>query len=179
MGWFGWTLTIVITVTVIGSGLFFYSIFNLDLNSLFNSVDTAKSTEQGDLTQEGKEEINRVRTTVGEEHTELGQFVSDMHEFYNKTTGYGGITNLDWSEQREQAQHVVDTIKGMKVSIKDESLLADLEAINKLAGDALNEEDQETVRSLHRYFHDLDIALNDYPSYDRIWNVTETLKDVE
>lgn len=179
MGWFGWTMTIVIVVTIIGSSLFFYSFFNLNLTSVFNGEDTAGATEQGDLSKEGKDEIERVRATVGEEHADLGQFVSDIHGFYNKTTGYGGINNLAWSEQQEQAEFVVDTIEKMRAAITDEMLLADLETIHDLALKAIDQENQETIRSLHRYFHDLDIALNDYTSYDKIWNVTDTLKDVE
>ncbi len=137
------------------------------------------AVSEDDITSEGKEEIARVRETVGKQNRELGNFVSRTHEFYNKTTGYGGISNLDWDEQREQAQSIIDTIDEMDPDISDESLLTDLDAIVNLSQRTLEEEEAANVRNLHRYFHDLDIALNDYTSYDRIWNITETLEKIE
>ncbi|MDO6806005.1 hypothetical protein Q4595_26345, partial [Wenyingzhuangia sp. 1_MG-2023] len=87
--------------------------------------------------------------------------------------------NLDWDEQRGQAETVIDKIEQLKTEVTDESLLADLNHIVDIANRISDEQDSDIVRDLHRYFHDLDIALNNYTTFDRIWNVTETLKDIE
>lgn len=179
LGWFGWTMIGVVLITVIASSLFFFNVFQLDMKSLFRDDDLVGSVDQEDISEEAMGEINRVRATIGSENAELGRFIRAMHEFYNKTTGYGGINNLDWDEQREQAETVIDTIEEIDTEITDESLLADLNQIVDLANRISDEQDSELIRSLHRYFHDLDIALNNYTTFDRIWNVTETLKGIE
>ena len=179
MGWFGWTMTWVVVIIVIASSLFFFNVFHLDIKSLFQDEDLVGSTNQKDISQESMEEIDRVRATVGSENTEISRFIATMHEFYNNTTGYGGINNLDWDEQRGQAETVIDKIEQLKTEVTDESLLADLNHIVDIANRILDEQDSDLVRNLHRYFHDLDIALNNYTTFDRIWNVTETLKDIE
>lgn len=162
-------VSIVIAI-IIASGLFFFMIFN---------GDDADAIDQSDLTDEKKEEIEQVRSTVGQEYSEIAQFVSTMHEFYNKTTGYGGINRLDWDEQKEKSQQVISTIDELKPDITDDALIKDLESIHTLSQNTLDEANPSDVRNLHRYFHDLDIALNDYDTYDKIWKVTETLKKVE
>ncbi|MBP2076832.1 hypothetical protein [Oceanobacillus polygoni] len=179
LGWFGWTMIGVVLITVIASSLFFFNVFQLDMKSLFRDDELVGSVDQNDISEEAMGEINRVRATIGGENAELGRFIRAMHEFYNKTTGYGGINNLDWDEQREQAETVIDRIEGIDTEITDESLLADLKQIVDLANRISDEQDSELIRSLHRYFHDLDIALNNYTTFDRIWNVTETLKGIE
>lgn len=169
-----WILVSVIIITGVGSSIFFFNFFGIGLDALNNS-DTAGSVEQKDLSVEEEEKINTVRSTLGESHQELGDFVSSTHEFYNDTTGYGGINNLDWEEQRIKSKQVINEIEKLLGDVTDEPLRKDLNSIVTLSIQTI-EEDVELVRLLHRYFHDLDIALNDYTTYDRIWNVTETLK---
>ncbi len=169
-----WILVSVIIITGVGSSIFFFNFFGIGLDALNNS-DTAGSVEQKDLSVEEEEKINTVRSTLGESHQELGDFVSSTHEFYNDTTGYGGINNLDWEEQRIKSKQVINEIEKLLGDVTDEPLRKDLNSIVTLSKQTI-EEDVELVRLLHRYFHDLDIALNDYTTYDRIWNVTETLK---
>ncbi len=169
-----WILVSVIIITGVGSSIFFFNFFGIGLDALNNS-DTAGSVEQKDLSVEEEGKINTVRSTLGESHQELGDFVSSTHEFYNDTTGYGGINNLDWEEQRIKSKQVINEIEKLLGDVTDEPLRKDLNSIVTLSKQTI-EEDVELVRLLHRYFHDLDIALNDYTTYDRIWNVTETLK---
>ncbi|BAC12973.1 hypothetical protein [Oceanobacillus iheyensis HTE831] len=172
---FWWVLISVIIIVGVGSSIFFFNFFGIGLDAVNNS-NTAGSVEQKDLSAEEEEKINTVRSTLGESHQELGAFVSTIHEFYNDTTGYGGISNLNWEEQRNTSERVINEIEGLLGDVTDESLRNDLESIITLSKQTMKEEDVELVRLLHRYFHDLDIALNDYATYDRIWNVTETLK---
>ncbi|SFB28921.1 hypothetical protein SAMN04488072_11363 [Lentibacillus halodurans] len=173
MGWFGWTFTSVITVTLIASAVFFFNLFDLGPMTLFNSDDQA--TEADDMSEEDVEHLEEVRGTVGQKNQDIGQFVSDTHDFYNETTGYGGISSLDWDEQRKEANAILEILDEELPDVEDGALQEDLEHIQELANAVMNEEDSSRVRSLHRIFHDLDIALNDYNTYDKIWNATETL----
>jgi hypothetical protein len=174
LGWFVWTLIIVLFVTVIGSSVIFFNLFNLDINDILNRQT---STENEEISEETQQEIDEIQEAVGQEHSEIGEFITVQHEFYNGTTGYGGINNLDWSEQTEAAGEIVNYIDEHIESVSNEALQHDLNTIRDLASNVIEkqEEDPELVRDLHRYFHDLDIALNSYNEYDRIWNVTETL----
>ncbi|MFD1361774.1 hypothetical protein [Lentibacillus salinarum] len=174
MGWFGWTLTSVIAVTVLGSVLFFFNLFDLRPASLLNDSDN-QATEAEDLSDDEVANVEEVREEVGQEHQDIGQFVSDAHDFYNETTGYGAISSLDWSEQREEADVILETLDAELPDVTDETLQDDLEHIQELAENVKNEEESEVIRDLHRMFHDLDIALNNYNTYDKIWNATETL----
>lgn len=175
MGWFGWTILSVILVTIIGSFLFFFNIFNLDIKSIFSSEKNADGNEEP-VSEETMEKVEEVQKTVGKDHTDIGKFVAEMHDFYNETTGYGRIASLDWEEQKDQANNILSTLDEKLSNVKDDALRADIERIKGLAKRAINEQETEHVRNLHRMFHDLDIALNNYNGYDTIWKVTETLK---
>ncbi|MEC5425678.1 hypothetical protein QGM71_19600 [Virgibacillus sp. C22-A2] len=175
LGWFGWTLISAALVTVIGSVLFYTNIMNLDLMSIIDRDESTQPTEE-EVTEDTVKEIEKVQETVGKDHAEIGEFIAEMHRYYNKTTGYGGIRNLDWPDQIEKAEEVAATIDREKSTVTNDALLEDLETIQQLANTAISEQDASQVRDLHRLFHDLDIALNSYNGSDRIWNVTETLK---
>ena|SRR5690625_469800 len=133
------------------------------------------STESKDISEEVQHQIEEVQETVGREHSEIGEFITIQHEFYNETTGYGGINNLNWGDQAGNARDIIAYIDEHIDSVASEVLQHDLNIIRDLASKVMEEQDSEQVRDLHRYFHDLDIALNSYDEYDRIWNVTETL----
>jgi hypothetical protein len=172
LGWFVWTLIIVLFITIIGSAVIFFNLFNLDVNDILNRY---AATENEEVTEETQQEIEEIQEAVGEEHSEIGEFITNQHEFYNETAGYGGINNLDWTEQTEAASEVIRYIDEHIDSVSNEPLQQDLHTIRNLASNVMEEEEPELVRDLHRYFHDLDIALNSYTEYDRIWNVTQTL----
>jgi uncharacterized protein YxeA len=172
LGWFLWTIIIAIFVTITGSGLLFYNLFNLDVNEI---LDRQVSTENKDILEETRHQIEETQETVGQAYNEIGEFIKNKHEFYNETTGYGGINNLDWSEQTEVAGEIIAYIDKNIDSVASEALENDLNALRSLASTILEEQNPTQVRDLHRYFHDLDIALNSYNGYDRIWNVTKTL----
>lgn len=174
IGWFGWTLTGVIAVTLIGSALFFSNMFDVNPMALFSDSDD-QATEAEDLSEKDEEKVEEVRETVGQDHQDIGQFVSDTHDFYNETTGYGSISSLDWDKQRDEANVILDTLDEQLPNVENETLKNDLERIRELVNAVLDDRETDHVRSLHRMFHDLDIALNDYNAYDKIWNATETL----
>ncbi|ALX48907.1 hypothetical protein [Lentibacillus amyloliquefaciens] len=175
MGWFGWTLLTTVTVVLVVSALFFMNLFNLGPVALFSDSDNS-GTDSEDMSEETVQKVEEVRETVGKENQAIGQFISDTHDFYNETTGYGGMSSLDWENQREKANTILDTLDDQLSAVEDETLKQDLEEIQTLANAVTDREEPNDVRSLHRMFHDLDIGLNDYNTYDKIWHVTETLE---
>ncbi len=139
-------------------------------------MDGLASGSEEPISKETKEKVHQVNETVGKSHQDVGEFVSNTHDFYNNTTGYGDIESLDWDQQQERAKQILTSLEKLLPSVKNEPLKQDLQRIQNLANAVKDEKDKEKVRYLHRMFHDLDIALNNYKAYDRIWNVTQTLK---
>lgn len=178
LGWFGWTIISVIFVAILGSTFLFFSILNLDIKSFLGGDQTTEKSNEP-ASDEAIERVEEVQETVGKDHQEVGNFVSKMHNFYNETTGYGAINSLEWNEQKEQASKVLVKLDEQLPKVNDEALKSDLERIMNLAEKAKNEPETDHIRNLHRMFHDLDIALNNYNGYDTIWNVTETLKTAD
>src|SRR5690625_4076007 len=138
--------------------------------------DSSEAISSDELSEEAKQKVSEVQNTVGKEYEEIGKLIAVTHKFYNKTTGYGAIKSLDWDDQREEAAFLIDQLDEEIPKINDEALLTDVQKLKNLAEQVLNEEEKETVIHIHRLVHDLDIALNDYSGYDKIWNVTETLQ---
>jgi len=135
-----------------------------------NSISDKNQAEKAGAEAEQKE------VSQGEQIDEsMQQFIGKMHAFYNETTGYGEIEQLNWEDQMEQADEIIEFIESEKDTIDHEAFEADLKAIVALAHLVAEEQDKEQVRQLHRYFHDLDIIINDYDESNEIWNVTETL----
>lgn len=168
MSWFGWSVITVIVLILAASSLFFFNLFGFNI-SLLNGQD-------GSITGEQRQKIKKINKTIGTSHKQIGSFVSKTHDFYNDTTGYGDIASLDWGKQHKRAKKILSSLDKLFPKVKKKSLKTDLKRIRELAGTVKSEEDKKKVRFLHRMFHDLDIALNNYKAYDRIWNVTETLK---
>ncbi|SDL90948.1 hypothetical protein [Sediminibacillus halophilus] len=182
MGWFGWSMT-ALGVTLVVAIAFFSFVFDLGGIGLFNDQQTETSEQQtdessgsGQSQEELEEKAEETRESVGKEYEDVGDFVAETHDFYNDTTGYGRIDNLDWSEQETEAEEIITVLDDMLPKVEDDALKSDLEKIQQLATSAVEDDDKKTIRSLHRMFHDLDIALNDYQGTDKIWGVTNTLK---
>lgn len=162
----------MISIAIIISLLLFFNVFGLSFSSLFSK--SGHTIDPND--EELLESIEEVQATVGDDQETVSDFIAQMHQFYNETTGYGAINSLDWEEQRKHAKEVVEAVDEHLSDIDDEALVKDLKYIKKLAEEALEYEKKSSIRDLHRMFHDLDVALNNYDEYDKIWNVTETLK---
>ncbi|WP_174616019.1 hypothetical protein [Virgibacillus ihumii] len=172
MGWFGWAVIGVIVLTVAASSLFFFNLFGFS-NALF---DGQASGSDEPISEETRQKVKKINETVGKSHQEIGTFVSKTHDFYNDTTGYGDIASLDWDQQQKRAEQILASLKNLLPEVNQKALKSDLKHIRGLANEIKSHEDTEKVRYLHRMFHDLDIALNNYKAYDKIWNVTETLE---
>ncbi|PLT31727.1 hypothetical protein [Peribacillus deserti] len=107
-------------------------------------------------------------------YEDISEFVSDFHSFYNETTGYGAIDSLDWKLQMEKAKEAKTYLNHYGDKISNEALKRDFRDIRTMADAVINEKgNQEMIQNLHRYFHDLDMAINDYSNTTDIWGVTE------
>ncbi|KAA0544891.1 hypothetical protein FZW96_18870 [Bacillus sp. BGMRC 2118] len=108
--------------------------------------------------------------TVATIHSEEKEFISNQHDFYNKTTGWGEINSLQWKKQKENASGIMDFLSNTELS---PSLQSDYTTIKQLSTLIENgEKDKQAVLYLHRLFHDLDIEVNGYKSKD-YFEVTE------
>lgn len=175
MGWIGWIFISVLLITFIVITLLFSNLLNLNLRP-GSEEDSKGSVPNDEVSDETKQKVKEVQDTIGKEHQEIGNLIAKTHKFYNKTTGYGAINSLDWDEQKKEAELLSSQLDKQLPEITNEALLKDLEQLQELADQVLIDEEKETVIHIHRLVHDLDIALNDYSDYDKIWNVTETLK---
>ncbi|WP_273853562.1 hypothetical protein [Guptibacillus spartinae] len=128
-------------------------------------------TEVNGTKVKGEEHLVSAATFPAEyEHVE--DFVADFHEFYNRTTGYGMIDRpMDLEAQERQATAAVAYIDVfIENGVVHEDLKKDLLSIKELSNQSLTKTE---IRALHRYFHDLDKALNHYDHEDT-FGVTET-----
>ncbi|MCT2535264.1 hypothetical protein NC661_20710 [Aquibacillus koreensis] len=153
-----------------------------DVKSTMESKDDSTEVKEANTETDGEEpptveEVQKIQETVGVANKDVGAFVSTMHDFYNETTGYGQIEHLNWDEQNQKANEIVDELEPMIASTSDQQLKSDLQSITDLAQKVVNDEqDSGHVRHLHRFFHDLDIALNNYDGTSKIWGVTKSLR---
>ncbi|UOQ92640.1 hypothetical protein MUO14_19765 [Halobacillus shinanisalinarum] len=163
-------LVLGVFVYLIVANVIFQQEASSDTNQTKGAQEEAKAGEVSANT------IEQTQATVGKENKDVGEFVSTTHDFYNDTTGFGGIGNLSWNDQRAKAEMVLKKVEELLPNVTSETLKSDLQEIEGLANSVLEREDKGTVRNLHRMFHDLDIALNSYNGYDKVWDVTETLR---
>ncbi|MDX8290366.1 hypothetical protein SLL00_11205 [Metabacillus indicus] len=110
--------------------------------------------------------------TENPEYADAGGFIKKFHEFYNQTTGWERINDLNMPDQIARAE-AAKAYAGYFIPLtEDPALKNDLEAIIMHA-DSVIAGNAETVLTLHRYFHDLDIAVNGYV-HEQIFGVTES-----
>jgi len=107
---------------------------------------------------------------------ELAAMIADTHERYNELTGFGNIDELDQDKSIILSKRVYkEAGEALDEGIVDKQLEKDMKTIHQLAKETSVNPNKEQVRRLHRYFHDLDIAVNRYEETNTIFGVTETL----
>lgn len=171
---YNWSIYITVLAGILGSSIIFLNFFNITFESVLMRTPLMEADE--DVTDADKEKVQEVYETVGLNHKDIGKFISETHEFYNETTGYGAINEINRSEQVKEAEIIMTEINQLLEGTENSSLKKDLHELQDSAEKILGKQDVELVKKLHRIVHDLDIALNDYEGYDKIWDVTETLK---
>lgn len=179
------TKTMVVWIgiaTLLTLALTSYYIFSLD-----KEVNSSLNYNNGIPDTAPTEKIDRTVSFTGDELKELESkavsdpqygdvktFISQVHGFYNDTTGYGAISDLNDKEQSDKATEVVMHANYyIETEAENKDLVKDLKGIKKHALRYLENAEVVQVAKLHRYFHDLDIALNRYKGADRVWGITE------
>ncbi|WP_181347176.1 hypothetical protein [Thalassobacillus sp. CUG 92003] len=165
--WYKWTLSAMIGLIIIGTGVMVYLL----------SGDILNQQEDGDITDEAVEK-GEAQETEGENLSSLSieKFIAEGHQYYNETVGWGRSDSLDWISQSKQADKIVVFIKeelGADAPVAQD----DLQAMDDLAAKIIDDQQTEDVVQMHRYFHDLDIAINDFSEYEKVWGVTDTLDE--
>ncbi|MFQ3544302.1 hypothetical protein Q7A53_09445 [Halobacillus rhizosphaerae] len=153
--WWSVGISVVLIIGVISAVSF----------SLLSEGETksVESTAQGDAEAAADSSEDQSRVSKG-----INQFVKDEHHFYNQTLGYGGKDEIDYKKQRKEADYILEYLDQQHEY--GEVQESDIEKIRKLAG-------LDEFVELHRMFHDLDIAVNNYTNYKKVWGVTDTLEE--
>ena len=133
--------------------------------------------QSGKLSNSDREVIEQINENPPKNVSEqAGTLIAEYHAKYNQLTGYGSIDQLDESSAiRLSVLLEKDMEKIIKQEIANQDLAKDFEEIHKLAVSTKNQAHKEQVRLIHRYFHDLDIAVNQYKETNQIFGVTKTL----
>ncbi|MFC0525274.1 hypothetical protein ACFFGV_16960 [Pontibacillus salicampi] len=192
-------------LAVVALSLVLYGIFKPDLSFVMDwgkndnpstqqeaadqmtNTASAESSQQSDAGESEEENTTAEGEAGTEEYVEevdmdlsLGDFIAQMHSFYNNTLGYGGYKSIDDQKQREQARKVLSYLQGQ--DSYEEIEWSDIESIQAHAQTALakmdpssDDDPTQSLLYLHRYFHDLDVGLNDYDAAEKIWGVTKTV----
>ena len=133
--------------------------------------------QSGKLSNSDKEVIEQINENPPKNVSEqAGTLIAEYHAKYNELTGYGSIDQLDENSAIRLSRLLEkDMEKIIKQEIANQDLAKDFEEIYKLAVATKNQADTDRVRLIHRYFHDLDIAVNQYKDTNEIFGVTKTL----
>ena len=154
----GWVIFIIVgLITVITAGIWYLG--------------------QQQSNQQSKETIEQIQENPPENISEeANTLIAEYHAKYNKLTGYGSIDGLNENEaKRISVMLEKDLEQVMAEGIENPKLAEDFTSILDLAKATNHKMDKEKVRLLHRYFHDLDIAINKYDQTNDVFGVTKTL----
>lgn len=153
---------VCIGVVIIGS---FYGIA-----TSFNSKDTAAKA----TTQEGAYEDPPIQTrsTPTIEADMPTGFISNSHDSVNALAGWGKIGSPDWEAVQATAKDIILELNQMNYK-GDADLEKDFGDIRELAENLTTNEDKGDLRELHRYFHDLDVVMNNADGDGAFYGITE------
>ena len=167
--------------TLFTLGLTIYYIFSINQEVSSTKTVLAESKKQPIIKRDySEDELNVIATNVSTnlEYKNVNEFISSIHTYYNQTTGYGEIAHLNTGDQTDEAIYIISCVNAYLESEKEnKDLLKDFEAVKSFALGYIEKPNTGDVKMLHRYFHDLDIGLNGYGAYDKVWGVTAVLGD--
>lgn len=116
---------------------------------------------------------------------QISQFIDTNHEFFNETLGWGKYKNVNWNQQKERADQIIEEVTVLLPKIEkqiqtmmEEKLLTDVaidddprdlkldfNMIQALLEIATKNQDVQGLIYAHRVFHDLDVEWNGYTSH--------------
>jgi hypothetical protein len=103
-------------------------------------------------------------------------FIAEHHDVLNDLTGWSAIEHPDWPAVQEEATAIKNMIS--TIAVKDSVLKKDFQHMEKLAKQLEQTKDQAPLKELHRYFHDLDVVINEDDGSNTYFNVTSYGKSV-
>ncbi|QXE01045.1 hypothetical protein [Terribacillus sp. DMT04] len=114
-------------------------------------------------------------TSVAYQNEELAkQIISDQHAYLNDLTGWGHINSvdIDYLAQSEEWKQLKEDVERLRTEgFADSEAVNDMwnaEAFMRIATDSA---DVNSLRYVHRIFHDLDAEING-ADVDKIWDAT-------
>ena len=179
MKWWLFIATGLVCVTLVGGWVWpTYLGGNQTSEQAEQSGEIIQGGNAGNLVDEDKSEqvsVDNLETIEDDQtYASIKDVIRSFHDFYNRTLGYGRISQVSWSEQRENAQLFIDYVEHFEGTYKG-TLKTD---INRAKSNAVNiaegSEDKDNLTRIHRILHDLDIAVNGFSNYQKVWGVTET-----
>lgn len=169
-----WSFIILLSIGIITLSTTFI------LNAIFStspldsknerSVVTPVSTNGEDFDKETVNTPLEHFTVTLSDGTNGHDFISDWHDFYNDTVGWGRLETTSYEAQKEAALKIIESLNNVEVS--NNQIAEDLQHIVANAQKVLQQDDRTAMRNLHRYFHDLDIYFNGY-NYNQTFGITD------
>ncbi|WP_273835186.1 hypothetical protein [Guptibacillus sedimenti] len=165
--------------TIASLAITIYVLFSINERALSVSKEWIAPPKE-DRPDYGDEDIEQIASAISNDLTydNVNAFVASTHAFYNQTTGFGEISKLNHTDQTDKAIEIVSVINTYSKE-ENEQLNQDLQDIKFIALHYIEHGTTRDVQKLHRYFHDLDIGLNGYGAYDKVWGVTAVLGNGE
>ncbi|HAQ08883.1 MAG TPA: hypothetical protein DCR24_15755 [Bacillus bacterium] len=165
----GRQLILPVALLILAFGIYFgYSIWQAE-NDL-----SIKKIREAAAAQAEKEQEAAVfhKESAEQDYKTVGVFISDSHEWYNQTLGWGAIGSVKWDEQKQKAGNINLVLKDIQTD--NANLQADFEKISEYSNAIANGiKETQTLLKMHRYFHDLDIEFNGYKKTKDYYNITE------
>ncbi|MCU9612012.1 hypothetical protein OEV98_00380 [Caldibacillus lycopersici] len=169
-----WTCFVILLIGGGGAATYFFLTSPLENKQASDANEKVASTEKEEQEEgESQEVVNKpadISIVTLADGMNGHDFISNYHDFYNETLGWGRIDTASYSEQKEKAEEILQSIKG--ISILDDAIKEDIGQIEHYANIVLESDDRWAMRMLHRLFHDLDIYFNGY-DYNQSFGVTQ------
>lgn len=152
-----WSALIAINIGIVLYGAYIFAAYlfgkqSVQVNSTSQQSPQVKAYDMGN--QEG-----------------VSQFVSKEHQILNSLTGWGQINNPNWGEVHQSAKEIVDTVSAMNYA-GNEDLQKDIKDIRSLAETLTTGTGKGDLIKLHRYFHDLDVVMNQNDGAGKYYSIT-------
>lgn len=154
---------------IIGASILAILLFMEKKGTLLHEKSSSPAQETQDFSTEVVNQPLSEDIVQLEDGTNGHKFIANWHNFYNDSLGWGKLDTANYFEQKEAASNILVELES--VSIQNKQLKKDFEQIKKHAEIVTAEDNRNSIRDLHRYFHDLDIYFNGY-DYKETFGIT-------
>ncbi|WP_157049907.1 hypothetical protein [Thalassobacillus sp. C254] len=171
-------IVIVLGVLIAGG----WGSYSFLAGSFGDSGETTLSEAQdaGAISEQEMSDLIEEETDDSEERTseeiesEIKEEIARQHTYWNDLTGYGGLDSLSMDEAASSLEEQQEKIQDRLLPIATDSLKEDFKTADSHISAAIEDNNPEELRMVHRIFHDLDIVINDYSGDTNYFGVTET-----